>query len=133
MIQQLTIPGTLPDLNEMIAAAKVRRGNWCKYNDLKDHWTGVVAIYAHLQKLQPIPGAHFRFEWHRKNKRIDPDNISAGAKFVLDALVKAGIIENDGWSEVLSITHTFTKATENKVIIIMETEEENEVSQGLPR
>lgn len=35
------------------------------------------------------------FEWHEKTKRRDADNIASAKKFILDALVKKGVLEND--------------------------------------
>jgi Holliday junction resolvase RusA-like endonuclease len=36
-----------------------------------------------------------RFEWHEKTKRRDADNIAFAKKFILDALVKMGVLPND--------------------------------------
>ena len=37
------------------------------------------------------------FDWIEPDKRRDMDNISAGKKFILDALVWAGVIADDSW------------------------------------
>ena len=123
MTHTLIIPSRLPGLNEIIAAAKKRRGNWNRYNDTKQQGTSGVASIIRLAKLPKIGPARYAFEWQCKDKRRNPDNITAGQKVVFDALVAAGIIPNDGWDEVRSITHTFTKGKENQVIVtITETE-----------
>jgi hypothetical protein len=47
-----------------------------------------------------------RFEWHepkpsRTARLRDPDNISSGGrKIILDGLVQAGVIPDDGWDVV---------------------------------
>lgn len=118
MTQRFEIPGTLPSLNEIIDAAKVRSGSWSKYADVKHDTTGLCGMYARLAGLKPVTGAaHFSFEWHCRSRRKDPDNISAGAKFILDALVREKVLKNDGWGQVESIEHTFHKAKEDKIII----------------
>lgn len=45
--------------------------------------------------------------WYRRDRRSDPDNISAAVKFVFDGLQDAGIIRADGWREINSICHVF--------------------------
>ena len=45
--------------------------------------------------------------WITKNLRKDPDNVSAGIKFVLDGLVQAGIQPDDRRMQINSITHEF--------------------------
>ena len=54
----------------------------------------------------------------QKQKR-DKDNIIAGQKFVLDGLVAAGIIENDGWKQVGNIFHYFEVDSENPRVEIL--------------
>ena len=36
-----------------------------------------------------------RFEWHERTKKRDADNIASAKKFILDALVKNGVLEDD--------------------------------------
>lgn len=36
-----------------------------------------------------------RFEWHESTKKRDADNIASAKKFILDALVKCGVIKDD--------------------------------------
>lgn len=36
-----------------------------------------------------------RFEWHEKTKKRDADNIAFAKKFILDALVKMRVLEDD--------------------------------------
>ena len=36
-----------------------------------------------------------KFEWHLKNKRLDPDNIAFAKKFILDGFQKAEFLPND--------------------------------------
>ena len=55
------------------------------------------------QKLVPVERYQVRLAFHivRRDCRADSDNIVAGTrKFVLDGLIEAGIIRNDGWDEI---------------------------------
>lgn len=74
---------------------------------MKARWTDAVAWAAKAAKIRPLKKALFRFSWHEAHRRRDPDNIIAGTKFVLDGLVKVGVLENDGWSQVLLMEHAF--------------------------
>lgn len=42
----------------------------------------------------------FVFRWTVKDRRKDKDNIAFAKKFILDGLVEAGILPNDGWEYV---------------------------------
>jgi len=94
------IPGPLPGLNEIIAAAKSGSGRSNAYARLKKEWTERIAWQFKIQNLRPVKRAYFEFLWIEKNRQRDPDNISAGKKFVLDAMVEAGLMPKDGWRNV---------------------------------
>jgi len=96
------VPGTLPALNEIIKASK---SHHMAYANLKKDYTALVMIHA--QKLKSVGRADFEITWYCKDKRKDKDNIMAGAKFIFDGLVKAGVIKNDGWVEIGDIKHKF--------------------------
>jgi hypothetical protein len=100
VIQTLWIPGPLPCLNDIIAAAKGCGGRGYAYAKMKDTWTSLVANRARAQRIVPVSCAHFRFEWHERSRQRNPDNIAAAKKFVLDGLVTAKVFVNDGWSQI---------------------------------
>ena len=97
------ISGPLPGRNEQEAAARKHRQTAAK---MKKEWT------LHCERCFTGSGKHFQrvsvhFEWHEPNRRRDPDNISAAQKFVLDGMVKAGVIPNDGWKNIKGLTHSW--------------------------
>lgn len=108
MIQTLWIPGPLPNLNELLdGKARSWRGRKAFtrqniYNRIKQDWTSRVATFAKAARLYPVQGPiRFIAIWHAESRRLDPDNLAAGGrKVILDGLVKAEIIENDGWKQV---------------------------------
>lgn len=61
---------------------------------------------------------HFR--WIEANKKRDFDNIAASKKFILDALVKYGKLQDDNRKCVTAFTDTFEYGTETKVILEIE-------------
>ena len=102
--QTVTIPGEFPTLNNVLAATK---RHWSLYSTTKRKQTTKAAFIA-KQELKPVTGpVDIEFAWTTTNKRKDPDNVSHGAKYVIDGLVKAGILADDSRRVVRSLTHTF--------------------------
>lgn len=98
----IVIPGELPDLNTIIDESKK---HWASYSTMKKENTEMVAWLAKGKgKFKKI---NLEIIWYCKNKRKDKDNISVGQKFILDGLVQAGVIENDGWKQIGDIKHRF--------------------------
>ena len=99
---KIVIPGEFPTMNEIIEASK---RHWASYSSMKRTYTSLVALYA--RKLPKVEKADITITWVCKNRRQDPDNITAGTKFLMDGLVEAGVLENDGWKQIGDITHRF--------------------------
>lgn len=100
MEYRFTIPGFLPTLNSYIAAAGRRQGRHRCDNDMKQKYQTII---IHAIRREP-PTAPFRhpvyitYIYYERNRRRDKDNVAAVAhKFIQDAMVQAGILENDGW------------------------------------
>lgn len=93
----VVIPGELPDLNTVINASK---GHWGGYSKEKAQWTRHVALLC--STLPQLESCALAFKWFVRNRRKDPDNIVFAKKYVLDGMVEAGVIQNDGWKEVVS-------------------------------
>lgn len=96
----LTIDGTLPGLNEIIDAS---RANYRLGNALKQQAQN--AVMWHIR--QQLRGVRFekpvilRYRFYEPHRRRDKDNIASGAhKVIQDALVKSGVLKNDGWKYV---------------------------------
>lgn len=101
----LWVPGPLPGMNELIAAAKGSGGRGAGYARLKRQWTETVWALAKASRIDK-PGPFERrvfisWEWVERDKRRDPDNVAAGGrKLVLDGLVAAGVLAGDGWRHI---------------------------------
>ena len=98
----IIIPGELPNLNQIIEAAKT---HWTVYRDMKAANTELVAWYA--KGKGKVKRADIIITWYTKDRRTDPDNTAAAVKFILDGLVDAGVLKNDGCKVVRSIKHEF--------------------------
>lgn len=121
IVYKLIIPGELPDLNRIIAASKQHYG---QYSKLKKENTEFVAWIA--KKLPVLSKINLKITWYCKDKRKDKDNISVGIKFILDGLVKAKVIKNDGWNEIGDFEYRFCVDKKNPRIEVEITEVEVE-------
>lgn len=61
-----------------------------------------------------------RIEWYEKTKKRDVDNIHSSVKFVLDAMVKCGVIPNDSRKYVSQIYQKVIDADEDYAIVSIE-------------
>ncbi len=117
---KIVIPGELPDLNTIIAESKRGRGKWQPYNELKQEYTNIVAWIAKSEIKKQLKKIDLTITWICPNRRKDKDNISGGGtKFILDGLVAAGIIENDGWKQIGDISHKFEVDKDNPRIEVL--------------
>lgn len=57
------------------------------------------------------------FEWHEKTKRRDADNIASAKKFILDALVKQGVLIDDSRKYVKGFFDKIIDDKEDYVIV----------------
>lgn len=94
------IPGRLPGLNEMIGAAKRGRGKQNAYAREKKAIEQYIISTIHAEKIPFFHRCKIGFTWIEPNRRRDIDNISVGKKYILDALVKAGVLHDDNWNHV---------------------------------
>lgn len=118
MKQKFIITKTLPGLNEIIAAASKPRFGHKVYARMKRECDEYIGWCIKEAKIKPIKRVKIDFTWVEKNKRRDPDNVCSAKKFILDALVQMGILENDGWKEIITMTdHFIVNEKESGVIV----------------
>jgi Holliday junction resolvase RusA-like endonuclease len=101
---RFTIQGRLPSLNDYI---KECRGNKYSANVFKAQVENGIIFAIRKAKLKaptkyPIK---LKITWYEENKKRDCDNICFAAKFIQDALVKVGIIPNDGQKYINALEH----------------------------
>ena len=108
---KLVIEGTLCTLNEYINEERTHKYRASK---IKKQETNKCIIYAKNQ-LQPITDIPVNVvcDWYTTGRK-DPDNIAFGIKFILDGLVKAEMLANDGHKQINSIHHNFYVDKENQ-------------------
>ena len=68
----------------------------------------LAEIYSQLGRLRIRKPVKMRYKWFEKNRRRDLDNVSSfGRKVIQDALVRAHILQNDGWKEIVGFSDEF--------------------------
>lgn len=99
-------PYKLPTLNEYI---NVERGNKYAAGKLKKN-TEIrlcLIIKNQLKGVRIDKPVKMRYLWSASNKKKDKDNIAFAKKFIQDALVKSGVLKNDGWNNIDSFEDLF--------------------------
>lgn len=128
-MQQFVIPFRLPGLNEVIdrnrrnryAGARLKRETqqrvmWC-----------IIAA-----KLKPMDKpCVVRMRFCEPNRRRDVDNVESAKKFILDALVKTGVLRGDSPKWVRAAP-SFTDYSKNGAAVIVEIREVGEDADGAP-
>ena len=110
----LTIPGILPGLNEYIDAERGKKGKY-KAAAMKKQAQNVIGFMVKTQ----LRGVHFtrpvviRYLWIEPSRRRDKDNIAFAKKFVQDSLVECGVLDNDGWANIVHFTDDFAVDPKN--------------------
>jgi Holliday junction resolvase RusA-like endonuclease len=99
MKQTFFIVGKLPGANECLWK------HWRVFDRLKKQHQIFIRSAIRHRKVKPMAYAAVTLEWHEPDQRRDFDNIMFGQKFILDALVQEKILKDDGWGEIVSISH----------------------------
>ena len=106
-MKKLIIPGTLRNLNDLIAAERTNRYLAAKMKK-EDETTVLWAAKGCLRGWKASGPVVMHYKWYEKNQRRDKDNISSyGRKIIQDALVKGGYLENDGWENIIGFDDEF--------------------------
>lgn len=114
---RLIIPGTLPGLNEYSSLERRNRYEAAAMKRRAEHVV-MAEIRRQLRGLRIKRPVSMDYLWIEKDRRRDKDNIAFAKKFVQDALVKTGTLENDGWAQIDSFTDSFAVDSKNPRIEI---------------
>lgn len=109
----LIIPGTLPNLNDYIAAERTNRHKGAK---MKADSGNIVAaaIRQCMRGVRIEKPVFIEYTWIEPSRRRDKDNISSfGRKVIQDALVQCGVLKDDGWKHVVGFSDKFEVDREN--------------------
>lgn len=106
----------LPSLNDYVKVCRSNKFLAAKYK--KDIEDKIGFFLINMPKYNKPIKIHFN--WIEGNKKRDLDNICFSKKFILDAMVKFGKLENDNRNYVYAFTDSFEYGKETKVILEIE-------------
>lgn len=110
MTYSFTIPHKLDGLNKLIYLNRANKYLAAKH---KKFVQGDI-IYS-MGNIPPIKKpVEIYFLWIEPNKRRDLDNIFSAKKYILDALVTAGVLQNDTQKYVVKLQDDYIVDTKNK-------------------
>lgn len=107
MTNKLLIPCELVSLNEYISANRTNKFRAAK---IKIQQTNLCAFFAKEQNLTLDLNKQYdlKIEWFTALKNKDSDNVFFSVKFILDGIVKAGILKSDGFKNIRNISNIRT-------------------------
>lgn len=100
MAYEFFIKHKLPGLNDYTRANRTGR---FVGNDMKSSVEREIIYTAPNEPIEEYPVV-VHFTWYEPNRRRDVDNVAFAKKFILDALVKKGVLSGDNPKYVVGFT-----------------------------
>lgn len=121
MIRFFKIPMKLPSLNEYISANRANKHKGAKFKrEVEDSIMFAIKYAVNRGNLAPLENpVDIVIEYYEKTKRRDTDNIQSSQKFILDALVKYGILHDDSRRYVKNIYHKVIDSDRDVAIVYL--------------
>lgn len=117
--QSFTIRGRLAGLNEYTAACRRNRYSGAKLK--REQQDIALAAIEAADLVNVRRKVDVSFTWIEPNMRRDHDNVAFAKKFILDALVEAGVLENDDPRHVGNFADYFkVNRDDPRVIVALE-------------
>ena len=112
----IIIPGTFPNMNQIIAG---RKNPWSAYEKFKQMYTDLVTV-AVKNRYTPITNypVSVHFDWYCKDRRTDPANIATTKEMVINGLVAGGILVGGGWVHIHGFSDKFFVDDENPRVVV---------------
>ena len=115
------IKAKLPTLNEVIAANRRNKYNGNKFKkeieELIGWYIKQAQVVGSLSKIEePVD---ILIDFYERTAKRDVYNIQSSQKFIIDALVRNGILKNDGQRYVKNVYHRVMKGDTDHAIVTM--------------
>lgn len=117
MVYAFTIKRKLPSLNDVIAKNRANRYFGAKFKaDIEEAIGWDIKQALTKGTLKPVTEpCDILIDFYESTKRRDVDNIQSAQKFILDSMVKNGILKNDNRKWVKQIYHTIKDSSTDYV------------------
>lgn len=129
---ELTIPELLPSLNRMQAG-----GHWSAWHRHKNRWNDWVLVaklnQAKLYGTPKIARARIEIDRYCVQPCKDWDNLSSSTKWLLDAIVRHGILLDDSMEHIgkPEIKQIRCPRAEQRTVVRIYPQTSNELTTGL--
>ena len=120
----LSIPARLPGLNEYVGACRANSRAGAR---MKQQCQELVMwhILSQMRAVQFNKPVFILFTFYEQDRRRDRDNVSSFARKVIqDALVKCGVLHDDGWDYVTGYMDKFEVDKKKPRIVVEFIEQE---------
>lgn len=112
-VLRIEMPIKLPSLNAYVNAC---RSNPYVGAKMKKDSEDLIGWF--IKKIAPFRNpVEVSFTWIEPNRRRDVDNISFAKKFILDALVKNGVLKDDSQRYVRALSDSFQIGKDYMIIL----------------
>ena len=101
----MVIPGRMPGLNDYVRAERANRFAASKMKKEQTERAGIAAVEQRMPRFSGR--VEIVFTWVEENRRRDMDNVAFAKKFILDGLVRAGVIKDDTPRYVAGLSDRF--------------------------
>lgn len=118
-INTFTIKQKLPSLNDTLRYNRTNMYMGAKFKKEVEEvigWSIRQALTSKTLHRVETP-VIVKICWHEKTIKRDADNIQSSVKFILDALVKKGVLVDDSRKYVKQIHHEIIDDTKNYVVV----------------
>ena len=119
MIYKFEIKQRLPSFNDYIKVCRTNKYAGAKMKEKIEYdiWLYILQQLKGIEITKPV---FINFTWIEENGKRDLDNICFAKKFILDALQKAEVIENDNQRHIKGFIDKFEYAEKSKVVVELE-------------
>lgn len=93
--------------------SKAGRGRFNQYARSKEEIEQYLCLTIGQLKPRGFSQCRIGFVWVEPDRKRDMDNISAGKKYILDALVGIGVLKDDSWKYVKGFLPELFEADKN--------------------
>lgn len=129
-MKTLIIKWPLCDLNKYIEAERTNKFMASKIKKGNTEYVYNLAVEKWGLRPRTIKKPVFvAIDWYAPDRKKDKDNIAFAKKFILDGLVMAKVLKNDGWEDISDFSDTFHLDKKNPRIEVMLEEVEGNIDE----
>lgn len=119
MKYEFLINHRLPSLNDYIDQCRFNKYTAATFKRGIDNLI-IAEIYQQLKGVHITKPVIVHLHFVEENKKRDVDNVYSAAKYILDALVKRKVLENDNPKYVVDVKYTHEYAKKSYIVVTLQ-------------